>query len=112
MRREEEDWHVPCTTWHAMFFSGVPILLVVPALAALGIMVALLAGCTSAMCERLGIAVRHRRCRYCHLGQVCPAGESVKCEGDDLVEVTCYVCRRCGLPQWIIRRTALIPSAK
>jgi hypothetical protein len=51
-----------------------------------------------------------RRCRYCHWGQAYLAQESVRREGDDVVEVRCFACASCGLPQWTVERIPLVIS--
>jgi hypothetical protein len=48
-----------------------------------------------------------RRCRYCHWGRAHLTAAKAYCEADELVEVQCYTCSRCGLPQWTIMRTEL-----
>lgn len=52
-----------------------------------------------------------RPCRYCFLGRAHLHEESVRVDGDDLVEVRCWVCRSCGLPQWTVARTAVLKRA-
>jgi hypothetical protein len=50
-------------------------------------------------------------CRYCHWGMSELADETVRFEGQDLVDVRCFVCRSCGLPEWSISRTPLVKCA-
>lgn len=52
-----------------------------------------------------------RRCRYCHFGHARLSEESAHVEGDDLVEVRCFVCRSCGLPQWNVQRSPVLRRA-
>lgn len=52
-----------------------------------------------------------KACRYCRLGRATLSDESVRVEGDDLVEVRCFVCCSCGLPQWTVIRTPVLKSA-
>lgn len=56
-------------------------------------------------------SVEHRRCRYCFLGWAKICDERAQVEGDDLVEVRCYVCRSCGLPQWTVERSPVLRRA-
>jgi hypothetical protein len=53
-----------------------------------------------------------RKCRYCRRGDAVLREESVRLEGDDLVDVRCYVCAGCGLPQWWIGRRAITPHVR
>lgn len=55
--------------------------------------------------------VEHRRCRYCFLGWARVCEERARVEGDDLVEVRCFVCRSCGLPQWTVERVPVLRKA-
>jgi hypothetical protein len=48
---------------------------------------------------------RRRRCRYCYWGQAELTEETVRLDGDHLVDVRCFVCGSCGLPQWWVDRT-------
>jgi hypothetical protein len=50
-----------------------------------------------------------RKCRYCRRGSAALREESVRLDGDDLVDVRCYVCSNCGLPQWWIERRGIHP---
>lgn len=52
-----------------------------------------------------------RHCRYCCFGRSSLRGESVRVEGDDLIEVKCYVCRSCGLPHWTVDRSPVLKKA-
>lgn len=52
-----------------------------------------------------------RHCRYCYFGRTDACEEVARVEGDDLVEVTCFVCRSCGLPQWNLKRTPVLGRA-
>ncbi|HLJ68892.1 MAG TPA: hypothetical protein VKX16_16165 [Chloroflexota bacterium] len=52
-----------------------------------------------------------RQCRYCHLGRARVREENASIEGDDLVEVRCYVCGSCGLPQWTVQRSPVLKVA-
>ena len=54
-------------------------------------------------------AMRH--CRYCHWGKAFMKEETARVEGDDLVEVRCYVCTSCGLPQWSVERSPVVQVA-
>lgn len=49
-----------------------------------------------------------RGCRYCLFGCARLREEHTRVEGDDLVEVRCWVCASCGLPQWTVARTAVL----
>ncbi len=49
-----------------------------------------------------------KRCQYCTLGYARMTEERVRCEGDKLVEVRCFVCSSCGLPQWTVCRIPII----
>jgi hypothetical protein len=55
--------------------------------------------------------VERRRCRYCKFGKAHLHEETARVEGDDLVEVRCFVCRSCGLPQWIVLRSPVLRKA-
>lgn len=48
-----------------------------------------------------------RPCRYGCLGRAYLVEEKTQYEGREFVEVKCFVCRRCGLPQWAVNRTRL-----
>jgi hypothetical protein len=50
-------------------------------------------------------------CRYCHFGHAYVHEESARVEDDDLVEVTCYICRSCSLPQWRVQRSPVLKKA-
>lgn len=52
-----------------------------------------------------------RPCRYCLLGRASLHEEKVALEGDDLVEVRCFICQSCGLPQWTVARSAVLRKA-
>jgi hypothetical protein len=54
---------------------------------------------------------RHVTCRYCHFGRAYPREETVRVENHDLVEVTCFVCRTCSLPQWRVQRSPVLKRA-
>jgi hypothetical protein len=58
-----------------------------------------------------GDTTHQRRCRYCRLGRAQLHEETARVEGDDLVEVRCFVCRSCGLPQWTVNRSAVLKKA-
>jgi hypothetical protein len=53
----------------------------------------------------------HVHCRYCYFGRAYAREESVRVEDDDLVEVTCFVCRTCSLPQWRVQRSPVLKRA-
>jgi hypothetical protein len=55
--------------------------------------------------------IEHRHCRYCFLGRAHLHDESLRLEGDDLVEVKCFVCKACGLPQWSVARSPVLRRA-
>ena len=55
--------------------------------------------------------VERRPCRYCRFGRAYLHEETARVEGDDLVEVRCFVCRSCGLPQWIVLRSPVLKKA-
>jgi hypothetical protein len=50
-----------------------------------------------------------RKCRYCRRGSASLREETVRLDGDDLVDVRCYVCSSCGLPQWSVERRGIRP---
>jgi hypothetical protein len=50
-----------------------------------------------------------RKCRYCRRGSAALREETVRLDGDDLVDVRCYVCSSCGLPQWSVDRRGIRP---
>jgi hypothetical protein len=50
-----------------------------------------------------------RKCRYCRRGSASLREETVRLDGDDLVDVRCYVCSNCGLPQWSVERRGIRP---
>jgi hypothetical protein len=50
-----------------------------------------------------------RKCQYCRRGEATLREETVRLDGDDLVDVRCYVCSSCGLPQWWIQRRGVSP---
>jgi hypothetical protein len=50
-----------------------------------------------------------RKCRYCRRGSAVLREETVRLDGDDLVDVRCYVCTSCGLPQWSVERRGIRP---
>jgi hypothetical protein len=50
-----------------------------------------------------------RKCQYCRRGEATLREETVRLDGDDLVDVRCYVCSSCGLPQWWIQRRGISP---
>jgi hypothetical protein len=50
-------------------------------------------------------------CRYCYFGRAYVQDETARIEDDDLVEVTCYVCRSCSLPQWRVQRSPVLKRA-
>jgi hypothetical protein len=54
------------------------------------------------------LSVTSYHCRYCHWGVSQVEDHSVSFEGDDIVETRRFVCKRCGLPQWIVLRTPIL----
>lgn len=54
-------------------------------------------------------AAATRKCAYCRRGEAALREETVRLDGDDLVEVRCYVCALCGLPQWWVERRGISP---
>jgi hypothetical protein len=50
-----------------------------------------------------------RKCQYCSRGEAQLREETVRLDGDDLVDVRCYVCSSCGLPQWWVERRGISP---
>lgn len=54
------------------------------------------------------LSVTHYHCRYCTWGVARMEDESVRFEGDDIVETRRFVCSRCGLPHWIVLRTSIL----
>lgn len=54
------------------------------------------------------LSVSSYHCRYCRWGVAHVEDHSVSFEGDDIVETRRFVCRRCGLPQWIVLRTPIL----
>lgn len=59
--------------------------------------------------KRGGAECKH--CRYCYFGCSRLHEETARVEGDDLVEVRCFVCSSCGLPQWTVQRSAVLKKA-
>ena len=55
----------------------------------------------------LAARTESRRCRYGCLGKAYLVEEKGQYEGREYVEVKCFVCKRCGLPQWAVNRTRL-----
>ena len=53
--------------------------------------------------------VNARKCRYCRRGESLLREESVRMDGDDLIDVRFYVCSHCGLPQWLVDRHGVTP---
>jgi hypothetical protein len=53
-----------------------------------------------------------RKCQYCRRGEAILREETVRLDGDDLVDVKCYVCSNCGLPQWWIERRGISPHVR
>lgn len=53
----------------------------------------------------------HRACRYCRTGQAVLLEEAIRLEAGEMVETRCFVCTRCGLPQWSVTRSPLVPHA-
>ena len=53
-----------------------------------------------------------RKCQYCRRGEATLREETVRLDGDDLVDVRCYVCSSCGLPQWWIQRRGISPHVR
>lgn len=51
------------------------------------------------------------RCRYCHIGRAYLHDGTARIDGDDLVEVKCFACRACGLPQWKVERSPVLRRA-
>ncbi len=49
-----------------------------------------------------------RHCLYCRFGRSALFEESATVEGNDLVEVQCFVCATCGLPQWLVSRSPVL----
>jgi hypothetical protein len=54
------------------------------------------------------LSVTRYHCRYCRWGISQMEDETVRFEGDDIVETRRFVCKRCGLPQWIVLRTSIL----
>jgi hypothetical protein len=59
-----------------------------------------------------GLKRMARHCRYCFFGRARLSGETVRIEDDDLVEVRCFVCSSCGLPQWTVHRSPVLNVAE
>ena len=53
-----------------------------------------------------------RKCKYCRRGVAMLREETVRLDGDDLVDVRCYVCTGCGLPQWWVERRGISPHVR
>ncbi len=53
-----------------------------------------------------------RKCTYCRRGVAMLREETVRLVGEDLVGVRCYVCTRCGLPQWWVERRGISPHVR
>ena len=60
---------------------------------------------------RSAVDVETRHCRYCYFGRAMLRDESARVEVDELVEVKCFVCSTCGLPQWSVMRSAVLKRA-
>lgn len=58
------------------------------------------------------VASDARKCQYCRRGEAILREETVRLDGDDLVDVKCYVCSNCGLPQWWIERRGISPHVR
>lgn len=56
--------------------------------------------------------VARKDCRYCRRGTAILREETVRFEGDDMIDVRCYVCSGCGLPQWWVGRRRLAPRVR
>ncbi len=54
------------------------------------------------------LSVTSYHCRYCRWGVARMEDDRVRFEGDDIVETRRFVCRRCGLPQWVVLRTPIL----
>jgi uncharacterized protein with PIN domain len=52
------------------------------------------------------------RCRYCHREAAELVQEKVSRERDQVIEVRFYVCHKCGLPYWIVRRVPISELAR
>jgi hypothetical protein len=62
--------------------------------------------------EHEGAETSRRHCCYCRRGAAVLREESVRFDGDDVVDVRCYVCTGCGLPQWWVGRRHLAPRVR
>jgi hypothetical protein len=54
------------------------------------------------------LSVTSYHCRYCRWGVSHMEDHCVRFEGDDIVETRRFVCKRCGLPQWVVLRTPIM----
>lgn len=54
------------------------------------------------------LSVTSYHCRYCRWGVSLMEDHCVRFEGDDIVETRRFVCKRCGLPQWVVLRTPIM----
>jgi hypothetical protein len=50
-------------------------------------------------------------CRYCFFGRAHVREGIARVEDDDLVEVTCFLCTSCNLPQWRVTRSPVLKRA-
>ncbi len=50
-----------------------------------------------------------RPCRYCRGGVAVLVEESIRLDGNAFVNVACYACTECGLPQWSVDRKPSSP---
>lgn len=57
--------------------------------------------------DPLGMTKRH--CCYCRWGEARLVEESTKFDGEDIVDVRCFACTRCGLPYWMVNRSPVFP---
>lgn len=53
-----------------------------------------------------------RKCQYCRRSAAALREETVRRDGDDLIDVRCYVCSNCGLPQWWLERRGISPHVR
>jgi hypothetical protein len=50
-----------------------------------------------------------RACRYCRGGIAVLVEETIRLDGDELINVSCFACNQCGLPQWSVDRKVSSP---
>jgi hypothetical protein len=52
-----------------------------------------------------------RRCQYCHEREAVLFDETIRVQAGEMVETKCFVCGKCGLPQWVVTRSKVMGPA-